>query len=720
MKHLKKLLFGFILLSFSSIAIAGEGMWLPLLLKALNENEMKTMGMKMSVEDVYSVNKSSLKDAIVHFGGFCTSEIISPDGLLLTNHHCGYGQIQSHSSVENNLLKNGFWAKTKSAELSNPGLTATFIDRIDDVSKQALEGINEKMSDKERQSAIDLNLEVVKKTYNLKDYQELVIRPFYNGNQYFAFTTTIYRDVRLVGTPPESIGKFGSDTDNWVWPRHTGDFSLFRIYAGADNLPADYSETNVPYKPKHFLPISLDGVEEDDFTLIFGFPGRTNQYLPGVAVEQIMNVLNPAKIKIRDTALKIIDKYMRADESVRIQYASKFARVANYWKKWIGENQGLKSTDALGRKRKFEAEFTSKNKTKTGRTLLSDFTSYYKNIEEVALTRDYYSEVAIRNIELLNMQRYIRRLVNTYEENGETGYDQYKERLAGFFDGFYKNYRAEIDQEVFAALVELYVDDVKSEYVPEGLTALSGKDKYEQLGKLIYENTVFTNKENVDALMALPAAEAVAKIKMDPAYKLGVEWENLYNEKVARPYSSKKTRIDSLQRIYMQSIIETFPKQKFYPDANSTMRVTYGQVKGYQPRDAVSFTPVTYLDGVIEKYVPDDYEFDVNDKLLDLYKKKDYGQYADTNGKVPVCFIGSNHTTGGNSGSPAIDAHGNLIGLNFDRVWEGTMSDINYDPSICRNIMVDARYILFIVDKYAGATHLIDEMKLVHPKRKKK
>lgn len=719
MKHLKKLFFGLLLLSFSTMATAGEGMWLPLLLKALNESEMQTMGMKMSAEDVYSVNKSSLKDAIVHFGGFCTSEIISSEGLLLTNHHCGYGQIQSHSSVDNNLLKNGFWAQNKSDELTNPGLFATFIDRIDDVSKQVLAGVNDRMTDKERQSTIDLNLEMVKKTYSLKDYQELVIRPFYNGNQYFAFTTTIYRDVRLVGTPPESIGKFGSDTDNWVWPRHTGDFALFRIYAGPDNLPAEYSESNVPYKPKHFLPISLDGVEEDDFTLIFGFPGRTNQYLPGVAVEQTMKVLNPAKIKIRDTALKIIDKYMRTDESVRIQYASKFARVANYWKKWIGENQGLESTDALGRKRKFEGEFASKNRSKTGRTLLSDFTSAYKGIEEVALTRDYYNEVAIRNIELLNMQRYIRRLVKTYEENGETGYNDYKGRLSGFLDNFYKNYRANIDQEVFAALTQLYVEDVKPEYVPEGLAAVKGDNRYATLAQMIYGNTAFTTKEKVDQLMALPAAEAVEKIKMDPAYKLGAQWENLYNEKIARPYSSGKTAIDSLQRIYMKSIIETFPNERFYPDANSTMRVTYGQVKGYKPKDAVCFTPVTYLDGVIEKYVPDDYEFDVSDKLLELYETKDYGQYADTNGKVPVCFIGSNHTTGGNSGSPAIDAHGNLIGLNFDRVWEGTMSDINYDPSICRNIMVDARYILFIVDKYAGATHLIDEMKLVHPKGKK-
>ena len=719
MKIVKNIFLSLALCSFSIISFAGEGMWLPLLLKSLNEGEMQSMGMKLSAEDIYSVNKSSLKDAIVHFGGFCTSEIISSEGLMLTNHHCGYGQIQSHSSIDNNMLKNGFWAMTKEEELANPGLFARFINRIDDVTEMALAGVKEGMSDKERQSIIDKNLEAVKKNYTLEEFQDVMIRPFYNGNQYFAFVTTTFNDVRLVGAPPESIGKFGSDTDNWVWPRHTGDFSLFRIYAGPDNKPADYSADNVPYKPKHFLPISLDGVEEDDFTLIFGFPGRTNQYLPGVAVEQTMNTLNPAKIKIRDTALKIIDKYMREDEEVRIQYASKFARVANYWKKWIGENQGLKSTDALGRKAKFEADFVKNNESENGKSLLTAFNKAYNDIEEVALTRDYYQEIAIRNIELLNMQRAIRSLVSRYDENGEKGYTDFLPRVKGYLDGFYKNYQPKIDQEVFAALTEMYGSEAKEMYIPKTLktASMASKEGYRALADQIYTNSLFTDHVKVTEVLDLTPEQAVAKIKNDAAYKLGVEWESLYNSTIADPYSRQKNEIDSLQRIYMQSIIETFPKQKFYPDANSTMRVTYGQVKGYRPKDAVHYTPVTYLDGVIEKYVPDDYEFDVSDKLLQLHRTKDYGQYADTNGKVPVCFIGSNHTTGGNSGSPAIDAHGNLIGLNFDRVWEGTMSDINYDPSICRNIMVDARYILFIVDKYAGAGHLIDEMKLVHPKK---
>ncbi len=717
---LKKGFLSVVFLSIVHLATAGEGMWLPLLLKSLNEGEMQSLGMKMTAEDIYSVNNSSLKDAIVHFGGFCTSEVISPDGLMLTNHHCGYGQIQSHSTVENNLLKNGFWAMSKKEELPNPGLFATFIDRIDDVSDRALEGVTKEMSDTERQSMIDQNLELIKGGYRLREFQDVRIRPFYQGNQYFAFVTTTFNDVRLVGTPPESIGKFGSDTDNWVFPRHTGDFALFRIYSSPDNQPAEYSEENVPYKPKHFLPISLDGVEEDDFTLVFGFPGRTNQYLPGVAVKQTIEKLNPAKIKIRDTALKIIDKYMRGDEAVRLQYASKFARVANYWKKWIGENQGLKATNALDKKAKFEERYIKSAKDPSAKKLLADFETAYQNIEELALTRDYYQEVAIRNIELLNMQRYIRNLVSRYENNGEDEYNNYKGRLNNYLQNFYKNYRPNIDQEVFAALTELYSQEVDAQFIPsdfkKSAPLFKAKNSYKALADLIYSKSIFTNKDAVMELLSKNPEEAISIIKEDPAYQLGKSWESLYNEKVAAPYSSQKNDIDSLQRVYMASLIETFPNERFYPDANSTMRVTYGQVKGYKPRDAVCYTPISYLDGVIEKYVPGDYEFDVPQKLISLFDSKDYGQYTDKTGKVPVCFIGTNHTTGGNSGSPAIDAYGNLVGLNFDRVWEGTMSDINYDPSICRNIMVDARYILFIVDKFAGADHLIKEMKLVRPK----
>lgn len=711
------ILIGFL---FSTSTFAGEGMWLPQLLKALNEGEMQTMGMKLTAEQVYSVNQGSLKDAIVHFGGFCTSELISDKGLLLTNHHCGYGQIQSHTTLDNNYLKNGFWAKSHNEELANPGLFARFIERIDDVSEQVLAGVTDDMSSSEVQSIVDKNIAELRKNVKLGEFQELMIRPFYNGNQYFSFTTVTYPDVRLVGAPPESIGKFGADTDNWVWPRHTGDFSLFRIYAGPDNKPAEYSENNTPFKPKHFLPVSMDGVAEGDFTLVFGFPGRTNQYLPSQAVRQIAEVLDPAKIEIRDVALKIMDKYMREDEQTRIQYASKFARIANYWKKWIGEKTGLEKSNAVGKKQDLEEEFMKKVKADNklfGQYghLTKKFGEKYAAIEKYAYTRDYYNEVVGRNVEILRVASVLGRLNGALENNGVEGYEQFKGRVQGFLDNHFKNYNAQIDKEVLIALSDLYRNNVDKEYTP---TAFVVKSKtLEPILSDMFDRSIFKDQDKLNQILGESPETAIKMIMEDPIFILYNDWKKIYDEKVAGEYNKLNDEIQLLQKRYMRGLIEVFPDKKFWPDANSTMRVTYGQVKGYHPRDAVYYNPVTHFDGVVEKYVPKDYEFDVDETLLDLYRTKNYGQYADETGSVPVCFIGTNHTTGGNSGSPAIDANGNLIGLNFDRVWEGTMSDINYDPSICRNIMVDIRYVLFIVDKYAGASHLIDEMTLVHPKK---
>lgn len=724
MKFLSKSLLTLFIVAISHAAFAGEGMWLPLLLKSLNESEMQSMGMKMTAEDIYSVNKGSLKDAIVHFGGFCTSELISDQGLLLTNHHCGYGQIQSHTSLENNYLRDGFWAKSMDQELPNQGLTAIFISRIEDVTEAALKGVKGKMTEKERQSLIDKNLEAIKTNASIESHEAVSIKPFYKGNQYYMFVTVTYRDVRLVGAPPESIGKFGADTDNWVWPRHTGDFALFRIYADENNMPADYSPNNKPYKPKHYLPISLDGVTQDDFTLVFGFPGRTDEYLPSNAVTQIVDVLNPAKIAVRDRALKIVDAEMRADPQIKIQYASKFARIANYWKKWIGESQGLKATDGIGKKKRFEEKFTKrlnkkrKYKKKYGH-LLDEFEGLYKEIEPYALTRDYYNEVVFRNVELLSVASYMSRLTKMYDNNGEAGYNNFKARLSGYLEGFYKNYQPKVDQKVFAALMDMYQEGVPIAAATAPIKASLAKNNMNDCTALaahIYSKSMLVSHDKVKALFEKSPEDAIKAIKADPAYAFINGLSTAYDENVANKYNEIKSKLDNLQRLYMQAQMDLFPKKRFYPDANSTMRVTYGKVAGYDARDAVKYLPNTYLDGVMEKYKPGDYEFDVMPKLLELYEKKDYGQYAE-NGKMPVCFIGTNHTTGGNSGSPAIDAHGNLIGLNFDRAWEGVMSDINYDPSICRNIMVDVRYILFIVDKYAGATNLIDEMTLVHPKK---
>ena len=726
MKHPFKFIITLILiLSAIANSYAGEGMWLPQLLKLLNEKEMKSMGMKITADDIYSINKGSLKDAIVHFGGFCTSELISAKGLLLTNHHCGYDAIQSHTSVENNLIKNGFWAKSHKDELPNAGLTATFIDYIDDVTALITAGITDDMTAEKRQSIVDKNLSEVKKSYKLESYQEVIIRPFFDGNQYFAFVTTIYKDVRLVGTPPESIGKFGSDTDNWVWPRHTGDFSLFRIYAGKDNKPADYSPDNIPYTPKHFLPVSMDGVSEGDFTMIFGFPGRTNQYLPASAVKQVVNTLNPAKIKIREISLKIMDKYMREDVATKIKYASKYATIANYWKKWIGESQGLQQTYAVNKKLDYEAQFQKRlPQNSPYKTLLTDLDKLYTDIDQYALARDYYGEITLRNVELTAYMGTLKRLVTAYEKNGDKGYFEILGRVKDFSADFYKDFDAKIDHEKLGALLDLYVDKLDEKFVPEYLRrqnlGISDGESYATMVKEQYTLSSFSSETGASEILNLEPSKAVAAIKSDPIYALSSAWSDFYSKEIATPYSNIRKEIDLKLEKYTKAQMEVFKEKRFYPDANSTLRVTYGKVNGYKPRDAVSYEPITYLDGIIAKYIPEDYEFDLQPRMLELYKSRDYGPYADKTGNLPVCFIGSNHTTGGNSGSPAIDAYGNLIGLNFDRVWEGTMSDINYDESICRNIMVDARYILWVVDKYAGASHLITEMKLVYPKTKGK
>jgi len=690
------------------------GMWIPSLLEGINENEMKLLGSKMTAEDIYSVNNSSLKDAIVHFNGGCTSEVISPNGLLLTNHHCGYGVIQSHSSVENDYLKDGFWAMSYEEELPNENFSVTFIKRIDDVTEAVFEGVTSDMDEATKMKLINQNILKVNKAAQKETWQDSNVKSFYKGNQYVLFVTEEFKDVRLVGAPPTSIGKFGSDTDNWMWPRHTGDFSMFRIYADANNKPAEYSKDNVPYKPAHHLPISLDGVAENDFTLVFGFPGRTNEYLPAEGIDQIVNVLNPAKIEIRENALKIVDGYMRSDNNIKIKYASKYARVANYWKKWIGENQGIEKSNAIQKKRELESEFSKivEEKDLVGyKTLLSDFETLYKEIESVSLARDYWMEVAYRNVELLNITFRAFQLEQAYLRGGESAFEKLRVSGLNRLKGTYKNYSAKVDEPVFAKLVELYAAKAPKEYVPSNMNDVD----FTVLAKDIYTNSKLTSFEGATELLSGTAEEVIKKLNEDKAYIFGKELHTIFYSKIEPKFQKLNLQLAAVQKEYMKALMEVFPNKRFFPDANSTLRVTYGQVKGYAPKDGMRYGNTTYLKGVIEKFVPGDYEFDVPKKLIELYDAKDFGQYAD-NGKMPVCFIGTNHTTGGNSGSPAIDAHGNLVGLNFDRVWEGTMSDMNYDPDICRNIMVDVRYVLFIVDKYAGAKNLIDEMTLVHPK----
>lgn len=692
-----------IFLLFIAIQLSAQqgGMWIPSLLQGMNEDEMRSLGSKLSASDIYDVNKSSLKDAIGHFNGGCTSEVISPKGLLLTNHHCGFSQIQSHSSLENDYLKDGFWAMTLDEELPNKGLYVEFIVRIEDVTEQVLEGVTITMTDKEKQSKIGTNSGTVERAAIKESWQDTKIKAFYKGNQYFLFVTERYDDIRLVGTPPSSIGKFGSDTDNWVWPRHTGDFSLFRIYADKNNRPAKYSKDNVPFKPKHFLPVAIDGVKENDFTMVFGFPGTTDEYLPAVAIKQTVEKINPKTIAVREAALKVIDANMKADDAIRIQYASKQARIANAWKKWIGENLGIKKSGAIAKRQNLEAEFKKalkfKNLESTYGHILPELERLYSEIEETTVKRRMFIEAFTGTSELMQLMFKLTQIENA-ALSSEADFERVRAGVLNSLNGIYKNINIGVDNAIYLAVMPFYTNNVDA---------------------TIYDKSAFRTKETAEKLLIGNSKEVVEQLNNDSAYTYAKVLVGDFYNNIEPVYRDINPKINALEQEYMKALMVVMPNQRYFPDANGTLRVTYGKVKGYQPKDAVFYEPITYLDGVIEKYVPGDYEFDVPQKLQELYAKKDYGPYADETGKLPVCFIGTNHTTGGNSGSPAIDAKGNLVGLNFDRVWEGTMSDMYYDPEICRNIMVDMRYVLFIIDKYAGAKHLIKEMKLVNNKAKK-
>ncbi|KAA3652729.1 MAG: S46 family peptidase [Bacteroidetes bacterium] len=689
-----------------SISIAKEGMWLPMLLKSLNESDMQSMGLKLSAEDIYSVNQSSLKDAIVSFGGFCTGEVISDQGLILTNHHCGYGQIQSHSSVENDYLTNGYWAMTNKEELQNPGLTATFIVRMEDVTDVVLEGIEPTMTDADQQKMISEKIKILTKEATEGTHYEAYVKPFFYGNEYYMFITETFKDIRLVGAPPSSIGKFGGDTDNWMWPRHTGDFSMFRIYANKDNKPAEYSEDNVPFKPRNFLPISMNGIRKGDFTMVFGFPGRTQEYLTSYAISQIKNEINPKQIEIRRIALDIMDKHMKADAKVRIQYASKYASIANYWKKWIGENNGLEKAGAIDKKREQEKAFMEATAGNTSfEDLMNQFRHRYKTIEPYAIARSYFIEIPYRKIELFSIAAAFRGVLEA-EDVSQEKIDALKKSVEKHF----KDYDSDTDLELAIALLAKYKADLDSKFVPNFYSKIGSNDA--AFYQKIYQKSLFNSKEKLLAMLNNFSSSSAKKLKKDMAYQMMTQFFQIYNDAIRPEYSRLNNEIDSLSKIYVKGLRDFVPG-KYYPDANSTLRLAYGQVDNYKPRDAVKYDYFTDTEGILEKYNPEHVDFDLPEKLVDLIEKKDYGQYADDDGYMHVCFTASNHTTGGNSGSPVINGKGELIGLNFDRNWEGTMSDINYDVEQCRNIAVDIRYVLFIVDKFAGAGHLVKEMKLV-------
>lgn len=716
---MRKLLSIFVfVLSIASLH-AHEGMWLPQLIGKLNHQQMKEMGLELSAEDIYSVNQSSLKDAIVHFNEGCTASLISDKGLLLTNHHCGYSQIQSHSSLANNYLRDGFWAMSQEEELTNPGVTASIVQYLEDVTNRVMEGTSDAMNTETRDSLIKANAQAVLANWPNPDNYALEIKPFFFGNQYILIAKEVFKDVRLVGAPPSSIGKYGADTDNWMWPRHTGDFSMFRIYAGADNKPAELAETNQPYRPKQHLKINLDGVQEGDFTMVYGFPGSTQQYLPASEVKNIAEVYNPLRIAVRDKILAILDAKMRKDEATRIKYASKYARISNSWKRWKGEIKGLKETRGIEKIRDEEKAFAGKmlrdKSLKKYENVLPQLVVLYEQRIPANSERYYYIEAGYFGLEMMRHMLRYRSLVELYEADNEEALAAEGAKLAPGLQGFYKDYEPALEQQVMKEILPLYLNNISMAPLPKLIAKLKSKDAEELnafIEKQFAKNPVLEEEAWAKLLEDNPA-KAAKKLKKSTAFQLSMAMYKHYRE-VANPAVQKiDQQIDALQAQYVEGLQKAFPKKAYYPDANSSLRVAYGKVKSYHPEDAVTYKSRTYLEGVMEKYVPGDYEFDLPEKLIELYHKRDYGQYAE-NGKLPVCFVATNHTTGGNSGSPVLNARGELVGLNFDRAWEGVMSDMYFDTTRCRNVMVDLRYVLFITDKFADAAYLVEEMDLVH------
>ncbi|HDJ34205.1 MAG TPA: S46 family peptidase [Bacteroidetes bacterium] len=703
------------------VLFADEGMWIPLLLEKYNIEEMQEMGFRLTAEDVYSINRASMKDAVVIFGGGCTGELISDRGLLLTNHHCGYGRIQAHSTLEHDYLTHGFWAMSPEEELPNPGLTATFLVRMEDVTERMLEGIDENMPLREREKILEERASAIIDEAVEGTHYTASVRPFFQGNQYFLFVNEVFRDVRLVGAPPSAIGKFGGDTDNWEWPRHTGDFSLFRIYADKNNRPAEYSPGNVPYRPKKFFPVSLKGVQPGDFTMVFGYPGSTARYVPSDHIEMLTGNLYPKLIEIRDEKLAIMNAAMEASPAVRIQYAAKNASLSNSWKRWMGEMQGLEKMQVIERKKAFEREFSDwvqaekERRAKYGR-LLAQYDSLYSIFGKYNLLYQYYNEVFFRyGAEIISFAGNFRVLEDYWQgDSSLAAYDVQVARLQQVAGNFFDDYHPPVDRQMFAAVARLFETNVDEEFHPEVWKQMKKEygSLYSEWSDALFEQSWFDDASRVESFLAGFSPDSVNKLIQDPAYRLSMDARRFYNLRIVPEYMRLRQQISELDRLYMKAQMEFREGERLYPDANFTLRVSYGQVMGYEPRDAVIHRHYTTLAGVIEKDDPDVYDYRVPEKLKTLYREKDFGRYAE-DGQLHVCFLATNHTTGGNSGSPVINADGHLIGINFDRVWEGVMSDLMFNPEKSRNISLDIRYVLFLIDKYAGAGYLIDEMMLV-------
>jgi hypothetical protein len=699
--------------AFSSNLLAHEGMWIPMLLKKFNIEEMERMGFRLKAEDIYDVNHASMKDAVVIFGVGCTGELISQEGLVITNHHCGNGQIQNLSSLEHDYLTDGFWAKNRNEELPCPGLTVSFLEYMEDVTEKVLHGTDTISNIEAKAKKISENIRAIEKESQQKSKFRAQVRPFFYGNQYFLQVYKVYTDVRLVGAPPSAIGNFGGDTDNWVWPRHTGDFSLFRIYANKENEPASFSVGNIPYKPRRFFSISLKGVQPGDFTMVFGYPGRTSRYLTSDAVDLIMNQRDPDRVGIREIKLEVLDHFMNSDPGVRIQYAAKRYGIANAWKKWQGEMLGLQKNNAVAVKKQFEKEFEIWAKAN------DLWESRYSNIFRISAdihTRyapvirasDYFNEVVINGIEIFKLAETLNNYFKRTESKKELSVNT-RDTLLTQVSDFFSEYYQPLDEQLFTRLLPLLPKNTGMAFLPINFKILMEKNTPEKLLKKVYRKSILTDSLKLKQFLKQDDISKLQRLKEDPVMKFYTELKNHYDKILQPQVKQLESAMDEYMKNYMEGIMRMNQDKPLYPDANSTLRVSYGKVEGYQPRDGVSYLHLSTLDGVMEKDSPAIFDYNVPDMLKTLYRQKDFGRYGE-NRKLPVCFIASNHTSGGNSGSPVLNSDGQLIGLNFDRVWEGTMSDILYDPAICRNIILDIRYALFIIDKYAMAGYLLDEM----------
>ncbi len=716
MKKLTILILAFVI-GFSGSIKADEGMWLLPLLSKLNMDKMSEMGLQLSAEDIYSINQSSLKDAVVIFGRGCTGELISDQGLILTNHHCGYGDIQKLSSVEHNYLKDGFWAKSLKEELPAEGLSVTFLKYMKDVTTEILEGVTEDMTEEERTEAILKNQKAIRDEASEGNDYSIFVKNYFEGNQYFLIAYEEFTDVRFVGAPPSSIGKFGFDTDNWMWPRHTGDFSMFRVYADKDGKPAEYSEDNVPLTPEHHLPVSLKGVNPEDFAMTIGFPGSTSRYLTSWGITERMDVINDARIVPRGVKQDIWKKDMLADEKVNIQYASKFSRSSNYWKNSIGMNRGLEKLDVLGQKRELEKQFEAWVKEDAKREeiygdVLNQLEKVYTERKEEAKALNYIVECAIRGTEIIAQGIKTIKLEEALEEENEEKIKEITERVLHSLDAFYKDYSKSTDHKVFGAMLELYYDKIPAEHHPSFMDEViikKYKGDFKKYSDDVFKKSIFVDQEKLTAFLKEPKLKVLTK---DPVFIAAKSVMKTYRS-LYSGYSALKDAESKNNRLFIKGLMEMQPEKVFYPDANFTMRLSYGKVGNYEPKDAVIYKHFTTLEGIIEKYEPGNYEFEVPEKLISLYNNKDYGQYVDADGSLHVCFTTNNDITGGNSGSPVINANGELFGLAFDGNWEAMSGDIAFETELQKCINVDIRYVLFIIDKYAGATNLINEMTLV-------